>query len=63
MLATEWKLEDALVVERMEGLEEGLEKGRDECRRETAEALKELGASIEMITKSTKLSPEVVAVL
>ncbi|MDR0527881.1 MAG: hypothetical protein LBG79_08745 [Spirochaetaceae bacterium] len=26
----EWKLEDALVVERAEGLEEGLAKGREE---------------------------------
>jgi predicted transposase/invertase (TIGR01784 family) len=30
MLMTEWKLEDALVVERAEGREEGLEKGREE---------------------------------
>jgi predicted transposase/invertase (TIGR01784 family) len=30
MLMTEWKLEDALVVEREEGREEGLERGREE---------------------------------
>jgi hypothetical protein len=30
MLATEWKLEDALVIEREEGREEGFEKARQE---------------------------------
>jgi hypothetical protein len=32
-------------------------------RRETARALKEMGAPVEMIAKSTKLSPEVIAAL
>jgi hypothetical protein len=30
MLMTEWKLEDALVIEREEGREEGRERGREE---------------------------------
>jgi hypothetical protein len=52
MLFDEWKLEDALVVER----EEGREEGREEVAKN---ALKE-GASVEFIQKITGLSTETV---
>jgi predicted transposase/invertase (TIGR01784 family) len=56
MLMTEWKLEDALKVEREEGLEEGLEKGRFEAAKN---ALTE-GLPIEIIQKITGLAPETI---
>jgi hypothetical protein len=45
MLMTEWKLEDALVVERDEGREEG--------REETARNALREGASVEFVQKIT----------
>ncbi|MDR1933322.1 MAG: hypothetical protein LBQ57_10945 [Spirochaetales bacterium] len=56
MLMTEWKLEDALVVEREEGREEGLEKGREEDVRN----LLEFGMTVEQISQALKLPPETV---
>ncbi|MDR2210757.1 MAG: hypothetical protein LBO65_04720, partial [Spirochaetaceae bacterium] len=52
MLLTEWKLEDALVVEREEGREEG--------RRETAGNLKSMGLPVERIAAATGLDPAVI---
>jgi predicted transposase YdaD len=56
MLFGEWKLEDALVVEREEGREEGLERGRVEIAKN---ALGE-GVSVEFIQKITGLSAETI---
>jgi hypothetical protein len=52
MLYGEWKLEEALVVEREEGLEEGLEKGRVEI---VKNALTK-GVSVEFLSEITGLS-------
>jgi predicted transposase YdaD len=52
MLFDEWKLEDALVVEREEGREEGLEKVAKNALRE--------GASVEFVQKITGLSTETI---
>jgi predicted transposase YdaD len=52
MLFDEWKLEDALVVEREEGREEGLE--------EVAKNALGEGASVEFIQKITGLSTETI---
>jgi predicted transposase/invertase (TIGR01784 family) len=60
MLFGEWKLEDALVVEREEGLEEGLERGRVEGRVEIAKNALGEGASVEFIQKITGLSTEAI---
>ncbi|MDR3166656.1 MAG: Rpn family recombination-promoting nuclease/putative transposase [Treponema sp.] len=54
MLMTEWKLEDALIVEREEGREKGLEEGRFEVAKN---ALKE-GLPLEVIQKITGLDLE-----
>ena len=51
MLMTEWNWDDALAVRYEEGLEEGIEKGREETARN---ALAE-GVSIEIIQKITGL--------
>ncbi|MDR1317940.1 MAG: Rpn family recombination-promoting nuclease/putative transposase [Spirochaetales bacterium] len=56
MLMSEWKLEDALAVEREEAREEGLEKGRLEVARN---ALTE-GASIEFVQKISGLDIETI---
>ncbi|MDR2019975.1 MAG: hypothetical protein LBQ14_04335 [Treponema sp.] len=47
MLMTEWKLEEALVVERAEGREEG--------REEAAKKLLDFGMSPEQISQALKL--------
>ncbi|MDR1410777.1 MAG: hypothetical protein LBI91_01070 [Spirochaetaceae bacterium] len=54
MLAAEWKFEDALVVEREEGLEEGLEKGLER----SVKLLEAYGMKPEQISAALKLSPE-----
>jgi predicted transposase/invertase (TIGR01784 family) len=64
MLFGEWKLEDALVVERAEGIEEGLERGLERGREEGHEdvaknALRE-GVPVEIIQKITGLSTEAI---
>jgi hypothetical protein len=64
MLFDEWKLEDALVVEREEGREEGREAGREEGREErdaeiAKNALRE-GLPLEFIQKITGLSTETI---
>jgi predicted transposase/invertase (TIGR01784 family) len=51
MLMTEWKLEDALVVER----EEGREEGREEDREETVKNLLKFGMNPEQISRALKL--------
>jgi predicted transposase/invertase (TIGR01784 family) len=56
MLFGEWKLEDALVVEREEGREEGREK-RDV---EIAKNALTKGASVEFISEITGLSTETI---
>jgi predicted transposase YdaD len=56
MLFGEWKLEDALVVEREEGREEGLEKGREEVARNALTK----GASVEFISEITGLPAEII---
>jgi predicted transposase/invertase (TIGR01784 family) len=64
MLFGEWKLEDALVVEREEGIEEGLERGlergRGEGRVEIAKNALGEGVSVEFIQKITGLSTETI---
>jgi hypothetical protein len=59
MLMTEWKLEEALVVEREEGLEEGMEKGREEI----AHTLLKKGWGIEETEETVKLDIERVRAL
>jgi predicted transposase/invertase (TIGR01784 family) len=59
MLATEWKLEEALVVERMEGLEESIEKGKLEVARN----LKSFGIATDQIVSATGLSYDMIASL
>jgi predicted transposase YdaD len=72
MLFGEWKLEDALVVEREEGREEGLERGRVEGlergleeglergRTEIARNALGEGVPMEIIQKITGLSTEAI---
>ena len=76
MLMMEWKLEDALVVEREEGREEGLQKGREEGlqkgreqglqkgreqgREESIISLLEFGMNPEQISRALKLPFDVV---
>jgi predicted transposase YdaD len=52
MLFGEWKLEDALVVER--------EEGREESREEIAKNALTKGASVEFISEITGLSAEAI---
>jgi len=60
MLTTEWRLEDALMVSKIEGREEGLEEGRKEGRLETrknvALKMKERGTSVDEIAVITGLT-------
>jgi hypothetical protein len=56
MLFDEWKLEDALVVER----EEGREEGREEREAEIAKNALVKGASVEFIREITGLSTETI---
>jgi predicted transposase/invertase (TIGR01784 family) len=56
MLFGEWKLEDALVVEREEGLEEGIERGREEVAKNALTK----GVSVEFISEITGLSTETI---
>jgi hypothetical protein len=60
MLMAEWKLEDALVVEREEGREEGLEQGHAQGREEAAKNLYDFGMSPEQISQALKLPLETV---
>jgi predicted transposase/invertase (TIGR01784 family) len=64
MLFDEWKLEDALVVEREEGreegLEEGLEKGEERKQREVAQNALAEGLPVEIIQKITGLDSEAI---
>jgi hypothetical protein len=56
MLLTEWKLEDALAVER----EEGREEGREEAKKEDAKNLLALGVSPVTVAKATGLDMETI---
>jgi predicted transposase/invertase (TIGR01784 family) len=56
MLLTEWKLEEALVVER----EEGREEGREETKREDARNFLALGVSPATVAKATGLDMETI---
>jgi predicted transposase/invertase (TIGR01784 family) len=56
MLFDEWKLEDALVVER----EEGREEGREERDAEIAKNALEKGASVEFVSEITGLTTETI---
>jgi predicted transposase/invertase (TIGR01784 family) len=60
MLFGEWKLEDALVVEREEGREEGLEEGLERGRVEIAKNALTKGVSVEIISDITGLSTETI---
>ncbi|MDR1179995.1 MAG: Rpn family recombination-promoting nuclease/putative transposase [Spirochaetales bacterium] len=60
MLMTEWKLKDALVVEREEGLEEGLEKGLEKGRFEVAKNALTEGLSPDIVQKITGLDIETI---
>ena len=56
MLTTEWNWDDALAVRYEEGLEKGIEEGREEVARK---ALAE-GATIEFVQKITGLDVETI---
>jgi predicted transposase YdaD len=56
MLMSEWKLEDALVVEREEGWEEGREKERGEA----VKKLLAYGMSPEQVSQALQLPPDTV---
>jgi hypothetical protein len=56
MLLAEWNLEDALAVER----EEGIEEGRQESLEETVKNLLEFGMKPEQISRALKLPPDAV---
>jgi predicted transposase YdaD len=60
MLITEWNTEDAKVVWREEGLEEGLEKGRVEGMEIAARNALVKGLSIEVIHDITGLDIEAI---
>jgi hypothetical protein len=55
MLMAEWKLEDALVVEREEGREEGWEERGERDREETIKNLLDFGMKAEQISRALKL--------
>jgi predicted transposase/invertase (TIGR01784 family) len=57
MLMSEWKLEDALVVEREEGREEGLE----EVRKEVVKSLLDYGMNLEQVSQALNLPPDMIA--
>jgi predicted transposase/invertase (TIGR01784 family) len=67
MLATEWKLEDALRIREEEGEQRGIQigeqRGRQEEKLETAKNLKSLGIAMEYITRATGLSYDKIAKL
>jgi hypothetical protein len=63
MLATEWKLEDALRVREEESLQRGIQIGRQEEKLETAKNFKSLGIAMEYITRATGLSYDEIAKL
>jgi len=54
MLFTEWKLEEAQQVWLEEGIERGIDKGREEERLEMARAMFAEGDSLEKIARVTK---------
>jgi predicted transposase YdaD len=56
MLFSEWNLEEALVVER----EEGIERGREKRETEIARNALTKGASVEFISEITGLSTETI---
>jgi hypothetical protein len=60
MLFDEWKLEDALVVEREEGQEEGILVGVQKGREEVAKNALREGVSLEFVQKITGLPAEII---
>jgi hypothetical protein len=56
MFLTEWKMEDALTVRYEEGLEDGMEKGREEIARNALN----MGASCEFVKGITGLDMEII---
>jgi predicted transposase YdaD len=60
MLLTEWKLEEALEVEREEGREEGLARGREEAKKEDAKNFLALGVSPATVAKATGLDMDTI---
>ena len=61
MLLTEWNTADAIAVNRREGEEIGLEKGRNAEKMDIAKNLKEAGMTPEFISQNTGLSLEEIA--
>jgi len=55
MLLTEWKLEEAQQVWREEGIEKGIEKGREAKGLEIAREMFADGDSLEKISRNTKI--------
>jgi predicted transposase/invertase (TIGR01784 family) len=60
MLMNEWKLEEALVVEREEGREEGWERGMEQGREEAVKNLLAYGMNPEQVSQALQLSPDAV---
>jgi len=60
MLMTEWNWDDALEVRYEEGMEDGLEKGREEREFEIARKLLVEGTTPEFIQKITSLDIETI---
>ena len=60
MLITEWNTETALNVRYEEGMEVGIEVGREESIEATAKKALAEGLPIEVIQKITGLSPEII---
>jgi len=56
LLTREWKLEEAVVVAREEGVEEGMEKGRRSQAIDTAKSLLEGGIGVDDVAKYTGLT-------
>lgn len=54
MLLTEWNGDDALAVQREEGLEEGMAKGRQEAAAEYAEQIRQIQEQIRRLEEENR---------
>jgi predicted transposase YdaD len=59
----DWNTEDAIAASYEDGLEEGIEKGREEEKINIVRNLKALGLSTEILSKSTGLNPKDIEIL